>query len=176
MNRSRNRITVFEAAAAGERGNRSAEVESKLSAQSMSFSTSRQTLSLRSRRSWSRERRCLSRPEIACGRFPPERPTGCLGWVSGAVPRNTGVVGEKMMYPCSNFKRARAVPSVTSTAFNAASPRSGLVLSCERGDRPTNLVSSSSHRSVLNLQAGAGSLKGLCNETSYLAPEACAPK
>ena len=44
------------------------------------------------------------------------------------------------------------------------------------GERPTSVLSSSSHNSVLNLQAGAGSFKGLCSETSYPARALCAPK
>ena len=91
IKRSRNRSTTFEAAALGESGSRLAEVEPKLFAQSTSSSVSRQMRLL-----WASWPRCLSSSRIACGRFPPDSPTGRLGCVSEATPRKTGVVGENM--------------------------------------------------------------------------------
>ena len=89
MNRSRNRITSLEAAAVGESGSSPEEAQPKLLAQSTSPSACRQIRRLPSFRL-----RCLSKSRTACGKFPPDRPTGSLGCVSGATPRKTEVVGE----------------------------------------------------------------------------------
>ena len=124
----------------------------------------------------STRRRCLSNSAVARARLPPDSPNGSLGCVSGATPRKTGVVGVKITYFCSNSRTSSAPPPVTSTALSAANPRSGLDLDAVLGDRPTRRRLPSSHDSALNLHAGVGSFRGLCNEISYLACAPHAPK
>src|SRR5436305_1886616 len=94
MKRSTNRMTREEEAAEGDMGREVAGADEKDLAQSISSSVSEQTFST-----------CwlvpliLVRSRIASGSCPPDSPRGRRGWVSGAIPRSTEVVGVKITYP-----------------------------------------------------------------------------